>query len=91
MPMSMREVLHAPHHGLSKSHNANLQHGLQVIAAELLLLAAFLAWIWHKGDALHGKAVVYAWAVYGLIALGLLFLWIGSGDKPGQRIGKRRP
>lgn len=85
MPMSMREVLHAPHHGLSKKQIASLQHWLPAIGAEVLLLSAFLAWLWHRGMAIHGLAVVYAWVLYGLASLGLLFLWIGSGDRPAGR------
>jgi hypothetical protein len=82
MPMSTRGVLHAPHI-LSKQQFAALQHWLPVLGAEALILGAFLIWIWHRGVALHGLAVVYAWTIYGLIALGLFFLWIGPPTGKG--------
>lgn len=88
MPMSMRGVLHAPH-SLSRNHLAALQHWLPAFGAEILLLAAFLSWIGYRGTELHGLAVVYAWAVYGLVALGLLYLWIGAA--PDEEADRRRP
>jgi len=84
MSMSMRGTLHAPHL-LSKRHLAALYHWLPLLGAEALLLAAFLSWIGYRGVEIHGNALVYAWAVYGLIALGILFLWIGPVAHPGQR------
>jgi hypothetical protein len=81
----MRGVLHAPHRGLPKKHLAALQHWLPAFGAEVLLLAAFLSWIGYRDTGLHGLAVVYAWVVYGLIALGLLYLWICSAPDEGAK------
>ena len=89
MSMSMRGTLHAPHI-LSKKHLASLYHWLPAFGAEILLLAGFLSWIGYRGVEIHGNALVYAWVVYGLIALGILFLWTGPAtpDRPRARSGR---
>lgn len=57
-----------------------LWHWLPVIGAEAMLLASFLLWLQNEGIEYHGLALVFAWTIYGLIALSFLQLWIEATE-----------
>lgn len=92
MPMPGRLVLHAPHRHVPRSLSGGplspWLHGLPTLVAEALLAIAFLTWV-AQADGLHGHAVLYAWLVYGVVSLGMLFLWIGP-DREKSGGGRRR-
>lgn len=79
-PMSIKLVLHAPNHSLKPYARRPWPHWLPALGGELLLLVVFLSWF-RGGDAWHGLAVVYAWSVYGLAAIGFLYAW----SEPSER------
>jgi hypothetical protein len=54
---------------------------LPAIGAEALLLASFLLWLQNESIRYHGLALLFAWVVYGLIAMFFLYLWIEPTDE----------
>jgi hypothetical protein len=62
-----------------------LRGWLPVIAVEILLFVTFLLWLLHNGSEYHGFAVVYAWTIYCLTALALVFFWSGPAEKQSAR------
>jgi len=59
----------------SVAGNEALRGWLPAIAAEILLFVTFLLWLLHNGSEYHGFAVVYAWIIYCLTAVALVFFW----------------
>ena len=60
-----------------------LRNWLPAIAAETLLFVTFLLWLLHNGSEYHGFAVVYAWIIYCLTAVALVFFWTEPAEKQG--------
>jgi len=58
---------------------------LPAIGAQALLLASFLLWMHNERAEYHGLAPVFAWVVYGLIALSFLYLWTEPDDEEPDR------
>lgn len=69
-----KAILTPPKHGPHKRARA-WRGWLPALGAEVMLFAPFLFWLIEDHNEYHGFAVVYAWIIYGLLALSFLLLW----------------